>query len=58
MAARSLVVSMTISPWSRDVLFAMGALLRAVEAADEVLVTDEIRDAAAELRAVIERGDE
>lgn len=56
MARASIEVDVHLSPWLRDVLFAMGDLLRAVEDADEVLVTDDILEAARNLRAVLDRG--
>jgi hypothetical protein len=55
MAAMEVKIDVHFSPWLRDVLFASGELLRAVEHADEVLVTDEVKERAADLRRVFDR---
>lgn len=54
MARASITVDVHTSPWVRAMLFATADLLAAVEGADEVLVTDEILEAARALRAVID----
>jgi len=50
----SITVDVHFSPWVRDVVFAAARLLHAVEE-ERALVTHEMQDAAADLRAVIER---
>lgn len=53
--SKKVTITVEMSPWFQEILFAAGALLAAVENADDVLVTDEIIDAANELRGVIEK---
>lgn len=55
MASTLTVVAMDL-PRVRALLFAAYDLLAAAENADEVLVTDEIAEAAREFRRVIEEG--
>lgn len=54
--AKGVVVTISSSKFIRDALFAASALLRAVELADQALVTDDIVERAAELREVLEMG--
>jgi hypothetical protein len=50
----SATVNVCLDPWLSDVLLAAGALLGSVEE-EAVLVSDDIREHAAELRRVLER---
>ncbi len=50
----ALTINVLMSKWLQDVVVAAADLLAAVENADDVLVSDDIKESAARLRIVIE----